>query len=257
MVNADYAYVGGELDVFALATNWKRYFAHLLRPYVRGRVLEVGAGIGTTAQALWNPAVTEWTCVEPDATLAQRLSGITLGAGHAAQPEIIVGDVSAVSSTRRFDAITYIDVLEHIEDDTGELARSARLLAPGGSLIVLSPAFPSLYSEFDRAIGHVRRYTAGTLQAAFPRSLRRERVFYADAVGMALSLANRVLLRQSLPTRAQILTWDRFVVPLSRVVDPLLGRTVGRSVIAVYVKPKEMTTGPEQGSVRNARSTIT
>jgi hypothetical protein len=59
-------------------------------------------------------------------------------------------------------------------------------------------------------------------------------VFYADAVGMALSLANRMLLRQSMPTRAQILTWDRFVVPLSRVVDPLVGRAFGRSVIAVY-----------------------
>jgi ubiquinone/menaquinone biosynthesis C-methylase UbiE len=257
MVSADYAYVGGELDVFALATNWKRYFSHLLRPHVRGRVLEVGAGIGTTAQSLWNPTVTEWTCLEPDATLAQRLSGVTLGPGSGVRPEIIVGDVSAVAPTRRFDAITYIDVLEHIEDDTGELARSARLLAPGGSLIVLSPAFPSLHSEFDRAIGHVRRYTAGTLQAAFPRTLRRERVYYADAVGMALSLANRVLLRQSLPTRSQILTWDRFVVPLSRMVDPLMGRAFGRSVIAVYVKPKEMAAGQEQGSVPHARSAIT
>jgi SAM-dependent methyltransferase len=197
-------------------------------------VLEVGAGIGTTAQALWNPTVTEWTCLEPDAALAQRLSGVTLGSGLSTRPEIIGGDVSAVPPTRRFEAIIYIDVLEHIDDDVGELARSARLLAPGGSLIVLSPAFPSLYSEFDRAIGHVRRYTAGTLQSAFPRTLRRERVFYADAVGMALSLANRVLLRQSLPTRAQILTWDRFVVPISRVLDPLVGRAFGRSVIAVY-----------------------
>jgi len=241
-VTTDYEYVGGELDVFALAANWKRYFSRLLRPYVRGRVLEVGAGIGTTAQALWNPAVRQWVCLEPDARLAQRLSAVSLGEGAGMAPEIIIGDVTAVPAERRFDAITYIDVLEHIPDDVGELERAARLLAPGGALIVLSPAFPSLYSEFDRAIGHVRRYTAGTLRAAFPASLREERVCYADALGMLLSLGNRLMLRQSLPTRAQILTWDRFVIPASRVVDPLVGRAFGRSVIAVYVKPDAIAT---------------
>jgi SAM-dependent methyltransferase len=234
---AEYTYVGEELDVFALATNWKRYFSTLLRPYVRGQVLEVGAGIGATAPALWNSAVTRWVCLEPDARLAVKLIDLSLGGAGAAKPEVIIGDITAIPAERQFDAITYIDVLEHIADDAAELARAAAHLAPGGALIVLSPAFQWLYSPFDQAIGHVRRYTARTLRAAFPRSLRKERVFYADAVGVVLSLGNRVMLRQSLPTRGQILTWDRYVVPVSRVVDPIVGRAFGRSVVGIYTRP--------------------
>ena len=43
-----FAYSGSELELFADALNWKRYFAAGLRPYLGSRVLEVGAGIGGT-----------------------------------------------------------------------------------------------------------------------------------------------------------------------------------------------------------------
>jgi SAM-dependent methyltransferase len=232
----DYEYIGDELEVFALATNWKRYFASLLAPHIRGRVLEVGAGIGETTKALHRPGLASWTCLEPDARLASKLEHLRLADG--ARPEVVVGDVSRLDAARRFDTIVYIDVLEHIADDAGELRRASARLAPGGALVVLSPAFPALFSEFDRAIGHERRYTRRSLAAAYPRELRRESLFYADCVGAALSLANRVLLRESMPTAAQVRFWDRVVVPISRVVDPLVGRAVGRSVIAVYTRPE-------------------
>ena len=60
------------------------------------------------------------------------------------------------------------------------------------------------------------------------------RQVYLDAAGIAASLANRVLLRRSLPTDQQIRTWDRFLVPVSRWVDPLLGHLVGKSVLTVW-----------------------
>ena len=51
---------------------------------------------------------------------------------------------------------------------------------------------------------------------------------------MALSLANRMLLRASMPTGSQILFWDRIVVPLSRLIDSVLARSVGKSVVAIW-----------------------
>lgn len=228
-------YVGGELDLFARATNWKSYFASLLRPYIRGRVLEVGAGLGTTTEALWNDSVESWLCLEPDPQLAAQLTErIPAGRWPNARVESRVATVEELGPDERFDAILYIDVLEHIHDDRGELASASRHLSNGGKLIVLSPAFPSLYSKFDTALGHVRRYTAKSLAAAFPASLRRERVFYADSVGALGSLANRLLLRQSLLGPVQIQTWDKAMIPVSRVLDPLFGRRFGRSVIAIY-----------------------
>jgi hypothetical protein len=48
------------------------------------------------------------------------------------------------------------------------------------------------------------------------------------------SLANRALLRQALPSSRQIAVWDRVMIPASRVLDPLLAYSFGRSVLAVY-----------------------
>jgi ubiquinone/menaquinone biosynthesis C-methylase UbiE len=228
-------YVGDELDLFLKANNWKEYFASLLRPYIKGRVLEVGAGLGATTEALWNDSVERWLCLEPDAQLAaQHRTRIPADRWANARVECRVATVEELGADERFDAILYIDVLEHIRDDSGELASVSRHLASGGKLIVLSPAFPSLHSSFDNSLGHVRRYTAKSLAAAFPAGLQRDRLFYADSVGALASLANRLVLRQSMPGPAQIQTWDKAIIPVSRLLDRLIGRRFGRSVIAIY-----------------------
>ncbi len=230
----NFEYVGSELEVFALASNWKRYFASLLEPHLRGRVLEVGAGIGETTRTLWGPNCTRWVCVEPDAALASRLHDVTVLDGR--RPEVVMGDLRAIPPDASFDTIVYIDVLEHIREDAAELRAATQRLAPGGRLVVLSPAFQRLFSPFDRAIGHERRYTRQSLRAVFPAELTHVASFYADALGAALSFANALLLKQSMPTRRQILFWDRVIIPLSRVLDPLVGRSFGRSIIAIYAK---------------------
>jgi hypothetical protein len=61
-----------------------------------------------------------------------------------------------------------------------------------------------------------------------------EAIFYMDSVGMAASLANKVLLKKNMPTLNQIKTWDQFIVPVSRVIDPLLGWRLGKSVIGIW-----------------------
>jgi 2-polyprenyl-3-methyl-5-hydroxy-6-metoxy-1,4-benzoquinol methylase len=121
-----------------------------------------------------------------------------------------------------FDCIMYVDVLEHIEDDRAELAVAQRHLRPGGHLVVIGPAHQWLFSEFDTAVGHFRRYSRGSLQEAVPNGMDRVMLRYMDALWVALSAANRLLLRSSAPTPAPIRTWDGLVVPMSRLVDPLL-----------------------------------
>ena len=186
-------------------------------------------------RALSNPRVGRWVCVEPDPRLAGRLASAKFALG--VDPEVLVGNLRDVPTSDRFDTIVYIDVLEHIASDHDELVGAAALLSPGGHLVVLSPAFQWLFSEFDAALGHERRYDKRTLSAAFPPELERVRLFYADTLGMMLSLANRLMLRQSLPSRSQIRFWDRVVIPVSTFLDPLLGRSFGRSIIAIYRKP--------------------
>jgi 2-polyprenyl-3-methyl-5-hydroxy-6-metoxy-1,4-benzoquinol methylase len=78
------------------------------------------------------------------------------------------GTIAALESTGPFDTIIYLDVLEHIADDRAELACAARLLSPQGCVIVLSPAHQFLFSPFDQAVGHYRRYSRATLRDLTP-----------------------------------------------------------------------------------------
>jgi SAM-dependent methyltransferase len=218
-------YVGTELELFARARNWKSYVGASLLPYVRGRVLDVGAGIGGNIRALTNPAVTEWVALEPDPRLAATI---------AERCTVMNGTLETIPETERFDTILYMDVLEHIADDREEIARATRLLAPGGCLIVLAPAHQFLFSPFDTAVGHFRRYSLKQLRALKPVRFRTEMCRLMDSVGFFASLANRAMLRQSAPSERQIAIWDRLMVRASRFVDPLAGFRVGKSALMVW-----------------------
>jgi SAM-dependent methyltransferase len=225
------AYVGGELELFAKARRWKAYFAGVLRPFVGGRVLEVGAGIGANTPFLWNDRVAAWTSLEPDGALARR---IQLPIAAPGECRVITGTIAQLDAAERFDAILYIDVLEHIADDAAELARARGHLAPGGHLIVLAPAHQFLFSPFDRAIGHYRRYDRANLLAVAPPQSALALCAMLDSAGFFASLANRAVLSQAAPTARQIALWDRLLVPLSRRLDPLLWHRFGKTTVAVW-----------------------
>ena len=227
-------YIGSELELFAAATNWKAYFSSVLAPFIGARVLEVGAGIGTNIPFLHTPAVRQWTSVEPDPDLARRIAErITLGE----LPEscrVLVGTIESIDETSRFNTVFYIDVLEHIADDAAELNYAASHLAPDGNLVVLAPAHQFLFSEFDAAIGHHRRYNAVSLTAVTPPRCRLRTCFMLDSVGFFASLANRFMLGARMPSPRQIAFWDKVLVPVSRVLDNVTGHKFGKSIVAVW-----------------------
>jgi len=228
------AYIGSELELFAGAQNWKRYYGSILRPYLRGRVLEVGAGIGGTTAVVCDGSQDEWICLEPDAQLVaaieQKIATGTLPACCAAKR----GWIGDVSPGPQFDAILYIDVLEHIRNDREEVELAAGRLRPGGMLIVLAPAHQWLMSPFDAAVGHFRRYTRATLSAVAASEVEMVDCRYLDSIGLIVSLGNRYILRKAIPKESEVRLWDRIMVPLSRRLDPLLGHGVGKSVLAIW-----------------------
>jgi SAM-dependent methyltransferase len=231
-----YTYVGTELDLFAAAERWKAYVRRQVSPYLGRQVLEVGAGHGGTTRVLCDGAAERWLCLEPDSSLADRLIA-AISAGELADCcEPRIGTLADLDEDEQFDTILYMDVLEHIADDRVELIRAADRLKAGGHLIVLAPAHQWLFTPFDEAIGHYRRYTRSTLRAAGPDGVDLIKLAYLDAVGLLASLGNRLVLRSSMPNPAQIAVWDRLMVPLSCLLDPCLGYSLGKSVLAVWKK---------------------
>ena len=227
-------YPGDELDLFAGATTWKSYLRAQVRRYIRGHVLEVGAGIGATTRALITPEVTAWVCLEPDARLARRIGDTLRGLERPERISTRIGTLANLQDDECFDAILYVDVLEHIRDDAGEVRAAATHLRPGGHLIVLCPAHQWLYSPFDAKIGHFRRYTRRSLRSLGTTGLELCRLRYLDSVGLLASAANRWLLRSDTPGARQVAVWDRVMVRASRVLDPLLAYRVGKSVLCVW-----------------------
>jgi len=227
-----------QLAVFQHATNWKSTILRHVAPHLGPDVLEVGAGIGGTTRFLCDGGQRRWLCLEPDpvmhAQLAQRIGGGELPACCADR----LGDVRSLGEGERFDAVLYVDVLEHILDDAAELRDAAKLLKPGGRLVVLSPAYQFLYTNFDAVIGHHRRYTVSTLRRVLPAGLDTAKLHYLDSVGFFASLGNRLFLRQAMPDLRQIMVWDRLLVPLSRFVDPLLRYRAGKTVLYVGRRPE-------------------
>lgn len=231
----NFAYPGQELAIFVHAKNWKAYWSSFLRPFLHQTVLEVGAGIGSNTVLLSTSRPQRWVCLEPDGQLRSKLER-NLKQLPAGCHETFSSTVAALPATELYDTIIYIDVLEHIADDAAELKRAANHLKPGGRLAVLSPAHQWLFSKFDAAIGHHRRYSRRRLLAVAPPGVRLERARYLDAFGLFLSLGNRLLLRQDLPSVGQIKFWDRFVVPVSRLMDPVLFHRAGKSVLVIWQK---------------------
>ena len=232
----EHSYIGGELDLFALATNWKGYIKKEVSGYTTGDVLEVGAGIGATTAALHDGTARRWVCLEPDQVLALRLKAGLVSLMGGSTTHVVVGSLRAFSDNPSFDCILYIDVLEHIEDDRSQVEDAAQLVRRRGHLVILAPAHNWLFSEFDKSIGHLRRYNKGLLRSMMPAGWVEEKLVYMDSVGVLLSLGNVLGLRQSMPTRAQIILWDKVCVPASRLVDRLFCGTVGKSVLAVWRK---------------------
>jgi len=235
-MNTDRPYEGGELQLFANARGWKTYWSGKIRPHLGKAVLEVGAGLGANTGFLLGPHQESWLCLEPDASLTARIPATLADQTWRGIVKTFTGTLRDLPPGGVFDTILYIDVLEHIEDDHGEMRAALARLKPCGKIVVLSPAQPGLYTEFDRAIGHFRRYTRKTLRACTPPGATLIELYALDSFGLMASVANKLLLHQSMPTSGQIAFWDRWLVSISRWTDPLIGFSLGKSLVGVWQK---------------------
>lgn len=229
---SNFRYIGTELSLFAQATNWKAYVKILLNEYIKGDVLEIGAGIGTNTHLLCSSYYRKWLCLEPDTMLFNSLQH-SININNITNCSALNGTIDLLNQEQLFDSILYIDVLEHIYNDKEEILKAFQHLKTNGNLIILSPAHQWLFTPFDSAIGHYRRYSKSTLKAVLPNDIEIIKVGYLDCIGLLASLGNKLILKQSQPTVKQITLWDKFMVPISRIFDKILGYKFGKSILFI------------------------
>ncbi|MBF0589951.1 MAG: class I SAM-dependent methyltransferase [Magnetococcales bacterium] len=228
------SYQGDELTLFADARRWKAYLSKTLQPCMGRTVLEVGAGLGGTTVALVNDTHSRWVCLEPDGELCQSIEEKLQNGSLPSQCEVVQGRLETLEKGQHFDSVIYIDVLEHIEHDAQEMQAAMEWLAPDGQLIVLCPAFQQLYTPFDASVGHFRRYTRSMYEQLTPDGMEMVYCRYMDSMGILASMANRLIMNSPMPSYEQVMTWDRYLVPPSKLLDPILGRWMGRSLLGIW-----------------------
>ena len=116
---------------------------------------EIGAGNGTAAIPLRELGL-EVIAVEPLKSGAKTLLENGFQTFYSTLEDLSLPDNS-------IDAIGAFDVLEHLENPEDLLSEIFRILKPGGIFICSVPANQWLFSDFDMAIGHFRRYSRKSL----------------------------------------------------------------------------------------------
>lgn len=229
------------LERFAQADNFNRWLFETIKPYSKGHVLEVGSGIGNLSKFF----LKENFHLTVSDLRAEYCEVLRKKFQNETKPKSIERidladknfDSSYAGLLGKFDTVIALNVIEHIKDDALAIRHCRSLLRPDGNLIVLVPAFKSIYNAFDVELGHHKRYTKRSLdQLLHSQGFHVQRSWYFNAVGIMGWVINGALLKKKIVPSGQLKIFNK-LVPLVRLVDKISLHSIGLSVIAIGTNP--------------------
>jgi 2-polyprenyl-3-methyl-5-hydroxy-6-metoxy-1,4-benzoquinol methylase len=226
------------LEILSAAEHYNRWIFSVFQPYLGPRILEVGCGIGTYTQMLLDTApVNEVISLEMQPDYIERLNArISVPAAKhlTARCQNILEDTTGLEG---LNGVMMLNVLEHIEDDAHCLGVLKGLLDPGGKLLILVPALPWLYSDYDRSISHYRRYTKKSLKAVVEgQGFQIQKLQYFNALGIAGWWVRFCLLKQTQFEPKSVRLFNA-LAPALQNVERFIPPPLGLSLVLVAEKP--------------------
>jgi glycosyltransferase involved in cell wall biosynthesis len=225
------------LDAFSVAPRFNKWMADTIRPYVKERVLEIGAGMGNLTRAL---ARGKQRYIASDID-HEHLSRLQARLRHYLNVETRTCDLSKsadfVPLADAVDTVICLNVLEHIEDDLGALRNIYSALSPGGRAIVLVPCGQEIYGQLDVILGHYRRYSTSQLRGCFEQTgFEIERILEFNHISRPSWYFTGKIVKRSRISRSQLKIFDRLVW-LWRRIDRFIPWKP-TSLIAIATKPQ-------------------
>jgi len=109
-------------------------------------------------------------------------------------------------------------------------------LKKNGYLIISVPAYQAFYSEFDKSVGHFKRYNKKDFfQFEKKTKLKIEKLAYYDSMGFLFLVLNKILSLKQTNLKNKIFLWN-LLIPLSKLIDFLTFNKFGKSLLCVFKK---------------------
>lgn len=232
------------LDAMEQAPRFNEWMYETVRPWLGDRVVELGAGRGNLSRFFRRHEHVLLTDYRRDylAELQQR---------WPEQPGLRFSQLDLTRAEDyeqlRFfapESVVFLNVLEHIEDDRAVLRRLHDTVPEGCRLVVLVPFGMRLYSEFDRLLGHFRRYEAGELEGKMrDAGFAVERQQFFNKVGVLAWWVSNTLGGQRALKPWQLRIYNA-LTPIFKILDRLLP-IAGLSTIVIARKPATVASADE------------
>lgn len=225
-------------DTLAFMSRLERmnaWFYKKVSPYIGNRILEAGCGNGNLTASLLRKEFV--LAVDYDNDMLDECRSRFAKNTNVA---FLRGDLTDKSITglakNNLDTVICINTLEHIEDDTGALKNLHDILSGQGTLILLVPAFQSLYCSLDKAAGHYRRYGLREISEKIEKcGFVIKKKMYFNFFGIMGWFLNGKILRKERISTGLLQLFD-FLTPLLNILEDLMGPPVGLSIILICGK---------------------
>jgi hypothetical protein len=221
-------YPGWELKYFDKALNFRRYQFLLIKEYICGQVAEVGPGNGVNLN-IYKSLAKKIYLFEPSKIFIKKLKKYK-------NKKIQIINTGFKKSKNKYNTIIYLDVLEHIKNDSKEIINAYSSLKKNGYLIINVPAFQHLYSKFDEDLMHFKRYSKKDfIKVLHILKIYNYKMLYFDCLGYFLSVLSKIFIKNyKINFGSKILIWNK-LIPLSIFFDRLFFNFFGKSLI-VFIK---------------------
>lgn len=222
-------YVGADvLKLMQLAKNYNQYLISTCLKKIgnNSKIVDFGAGCGSMATILRDSGF-DVECVELDPDLQCLLK----------EKDFIVFDNIETYEDDSIETVVSYNVLEHIENDKKVLENILKKLKPNGRFFFFVPAYNFLFSEFDKNLGHFRRYDLKpTLQLLSRCGFKVLSYEYFDSVGFILAFIYKLLNKNGKISVFSILFYDKILLPISKLSDKIFKKHFGKNLAIVLTK---------------------
>lgn len=228
------------LDVVAKADNLNTWMFKTIEPFCNGSILEIGSGIGNISQYF---VLNKYDIAVSD--LRENYRTILKNRFQLSEDKVLnldIVDDNFDSNSRnllnKYDSIFSLNVVEHIKNDDLAINNMVKMLKPGGTLVILVPAYQALYNNFDVTLEHYRRYNKTTLSDLMSKYGRIQKSFYFNAVGILGWWVSGKLFKNKMIPEGEMKLYNT-LVPIIKIVDKITFNKIGLSVICVIKKRVE------------------